>query len=453
MIVQESRRNAIKRMLQNMGKEQGKKNIQKLPSKEQVMKLRFGHASFRPGQEEIVDTILRGKDCLAVLPTGGGKSLCFQIPALMQPGVTFVVSPLISLMEDQVAHLRKAGIPAACLNSSMSRGTYNRTLYEAGEGSYKLLYLSPERLWEPYFLRFALCCPPDFLVVDEAHCVSQWGNDFRPSYIRIRNFMERLPRRPLFAAFTATATPRVREDIIGALGLREPAVIVRGFDRPNLYFAKAAPVNKDRALLNVLEKKRGQSGIIYCATHAAVERVTRLLRQRGEDAARYHGGLTPGEREQVRAAFVAGRLRIVVATSAFGMGLDRSDVSFIIHYQMPQSLEEYFQEAGRAGRNGEEADCLLFYSREDLCIQEALLQKTANCRTGRVLLQNMWEYCQADGCLRRFILRYFGEERGRDCGHCSNCTATSPFTKILHKIWPGRQEKTGKSRIYKKISE
>lgn len=405
-----------------------------IQDQQQVLRQRFGHECFRPGQAEIVATILRGRDCLAVLPTGGGKSLCFQVPALMQAETTFVISPLISLMEDQVARLRQAGIPAVCLNSGMSRGTYNRTLYEVSQGGYKLLYISPERLWEPHFLRFALRCPPVFVVVDEAHCVSQWGHDFRPSYLRIRKFMEALPQRPLFAAFTATATPRVRADIIGCLGMREPSVIVRGFDRPNLYFTKASPTNKDRALFDALEKVQGQNGIIYCATHAAVERITRLLRQRGENATRYHAGLTPGERENARAAFVAGRVKIVAATSAFGMGIDKSDVSFIIHYHMPPSLEAYYQEAGRAGRNGRAATCLLFYSREDLRIQEALLQKTADPSTGRVLLQSMWDYCRTDSCLRRFMLRYFGEERVQDCGHCGNCAKPFPFTKILHKI-------------------
>lgn len=412
-------------------------------TKQQILKSRFGHEDFRPGQEKVINTILKGRDCLAVLPTGGGKSVCFQLPALMQTGITFVISPLISLMEDQVAHLRQAGIPAVCLNSGMSRGTYHRTLYEASKESYKLIYISPERLQNPGFLRFAQNCVPDLLTVDEAHCVSQWGHDFRPSYLQIRSFMEALPRRPLFAAFTATATPRVREDIIRSLGLRQPAVIVNGFDRPNLYFAKASPVNKDRALFNALEKVQGQSGIVYCATHSTVERLTGLLRQRGEKVARYHAGLTPGEREAVRTAFAEDQVKIVVATSAFGMGIDKGDVSFVFHYNMPQSLEEYYQEAGRAGRDGRPARCLLFYDRKDLQIQEALLQKNTDSRAGEFLLQTMWDYCKEEGCLRRFLLRYFGEVETQDCDHCSNCEALFRFTKILRKIRP---KQAGKKR-------
>ena len=358
---------------------------------EQVLKTWFGHDTFRPGQKEIIDTILSGRECLAVLPTGAGKSICFQIPALMQSGITYVISPLISLMEDQVEHLRKQGIPAVCINSGMSKHTYNEVLYDVGRGVYKLLYLSPERLQNEFFIRFARKNPPDFVVVDEAHCVSQWGHDFRPAYLKITGFVQALPKRPLYAAFTATATPRVRQDMIECLGLNSPAVITGSFDRPNLFFAKQSPPDKDRALLDALEKEQGKSGIIYCSTHQNTEKVFRLLKQRGCRAARYHAGLTPGERQAAQAAFIRGDVRIIAATSAFGMGIDKEDVSFVIHYNMPQNLEEYYQEAGRAGRNGEKAYCLLFYSKEDLAVNQALARQQEIPERAERLLEYMWE--------------------------------------------------------------
>ena len=401
---------------------------------ETVLKTWFGHDTFRPGQKEIIDTILSGRDCLAILPTGAGKSICFQIPALMQTGITYVISPLISLMEDQVEHLRQQGIPAVCINSGMSKHTYNEVLYDVGRGVYKLLYLSPERLQNEFFIRFARKNPPDFVVVDEAHCVSQWGHDFRPAYLKITGFVQALPKRPLYAAFTATATPRVRQDMIECLGLNSPAVITGSFDRPNLFFAKQSPADKDRALLNALEKVQGKSGIIYCSTHQNTEKVFRLLKQRGCRAARYHAGLTPGERQAAQAAFIRGNVRIIAATSAFGMGIDKEEVSFVIHYNMPQNLEEYYQEAGRAGRNGEEAYCLLFYSNEDLAVNQALARQQEIPERAERLLEYMWEYCRYDGCLRNFILRYFGEDKHGECGKCSYCRSRNKwvrFTDIL----------------------
>ena len=401
-----------------------------------ILKTRFGYETFRPGQKEIVETILGRTDCLAVLPTGAGKSICFQVPALMQPGVTFVVSPLISLMEDQVDHLRRQGVPAVCLNSSMSKHTYNRTLYDVASGAYKLLYLSPERLQNEGFIRFARKNPPDFVVVDEAHCVSQWGHDFRPSYLQIGDFVKGLPRRPLYAAFTATATPRVRQDIVESLGMTEPSVIVRSFDRPNLFLAKESPADKDRALLEELEKRKGESGIVYCATHQNTEVVFRLLKRQGYSVCRYHAGLTPGERQRAQEEFVGGRIKIVAATSAFGMGIDKQDISFVIHYNMPQSLEEYYQEAGRAGRDGKEAHCLLFYCKEDLAINCALANEQEKPERALGLIRSMWDYCRYDGCLRNYILRYFGEANNRECGKCSYCCKISwrnLFTNILRK--------------------
>ena len=406
---------------------------------EQVLKTWFGHDTFRPGQREIIDSILSGRDCLAILPTGAGKSICFQIPALMQMGVTYVISPLISLMEDQVEHLRQQGIPAVCINSGMSKHTYNEVLYDVGRGVYKLLYLSPERLQNEFFIRFARKNPPDFLVVDEAHCVSQWGHDFRPAYLKITGFVQALPKRPLYAAFTATATPRVRQDMIECLGLNSPAVITGSFDRPNLFFAKQSPADKGRTLLDELEKAKGKSGIVYCSTHQNVERCFRLLRQHGYSAARYHAGLSVGERTAAQTAFIRGEVNVIAATSAFGMGIDKEDVSFVIHYNMPQSLEEYYQEAGRAGRNGEKAYCMLLYSKEDLAVNQALARQQEKPERAERLLEYMWEYCRYDGCLRNFILRYFGEDKHGECGKCSYCRSRNKwarFTDILRLLKP-----------------
>lgn len=404
---------------------------------ETILKEWFGYDSFRPGQREVVEAILSGRDCLAILPTGGGKSVCFQAPALMQAGLTYVISPLISLMEDQVVHLQANHIPAVCINSGMSKHTYNEVMYDIHTGVYKLIYLSPERLQNEWFIRFALKNPPGFVVVDEAHCVSQWGHDFRPSYLRIREFVERLPQRPLYAAFTATATPRVRKDIISSLGLADPVTIIRSFDRPNLFFAKKSPADKDRALLDELEKVKGKSGIVYCSTHQHVERCFRLLRQHGYSVARYHAGLSVGERMGAQDAFINGQVQIIAATSAFGMGIDKDSLTFIIHYNMPQSLEEYYQEAGRAGRNGRDARCMLFYSREDLAIGKALAQQQDNPERALQLLASMWDYCHHDGCLRNYILRYFGEVKNENCGKCGSCCETGwwkQFTNIFRNV-------------------
>ena len=399
---------------------------------ETILKEWFGYDCFRSGQREVVDTILSGRDCLAVLPTGAGKSVCFQVPALMQTGLTFVISPLISLMEDQVAHLQQANIPAVCINSGMSKHTYNEVMYDIHTGVYKLIYLSPERLQNEWFVRFALKNPPDFVVVDEAHCVSQWGHDFRPSYLKIREFVEKLPKRPMYAAFTATATPMVRQDIVSSLGLADPMVILRSFDRPNLFFAKESPADKDRALLDALEEMQGKSGIVYCSTHQNTEKVFRLLKQRGCRTARYHAGLTPGERMAAQAAFIRNDVSIIAATSAFGMGIDKEDVSFVIHYNMPQNLEEYYQEAGRAGRNGEEAYCLLLYSKEDLAVNQALARQQDNPERAEKLLGSMWDYCRYDGCLRNYILRYFGEEKHGECGKCSYCRSKNKWARFTY---------------------
>jgi ATP-dependent DNA helicase RecQ len=356
---------------------------------------------------------------LAVLPTGAGKSICFQVPALLLPGLTLVVSPLISLMRDQVEHLRQAGIPAACVDSAVSGNAYGRTLYETRSGHYKLLYVSPERLQNQAFLQFVRHTQISMLVVDEAHCVSQWGHDFRPQYLKIASFLERLPVRPHYAAFTATATPRVRQDILAGLCMREAKLVCTGFDRPNLFFAVASPANKQRELLRQLEPRRQESGIVYCATRALTEQVALFLQAHGFAAARYHAGLTPQERARARDRFVRDEIRIMVATNAFGMGIDKGNVSFVIHYNLPLNLEGYYQEAGRAGRDGKKALCLLLYDRQDWELNRYLAPAKLE------QLQQMWDYCRETGCLRHHLLHYFGEEPETTCGYCGNCRRDS----------------------------
>ena len=415
----------------------------RLLTKEQVLQHYYGYAEFRPGQAEIIDRLLSRREVLAILPTGAGKSLCFQVPALLLPHLTLVISPLISLMRDQVAHLREAGIPAASVDSGNNEGACGRILYEALQGRYKLLYVSPERLQNKQFLNFVRQVSISMVIVDEAHCVSQWGHDFRPSYRQVPLFLARLPERPIYGAFTATATPRVKSDIIQSLALRNPLVILRSFDRPNLFLETASPADKDRALLDRLETWPEQSGIIYCSTRVHTERVVRLLRERGLAAARYHAGLTSRERERVRSEFVEDKIKIVVATNAFGMGIDKGDVSFVIHYNMPLDLEGYYQEAGRAGRNGKPAHCLLFYSRQDLATNRHLLgldqgvrlagtpEEEAARQVRSRLLEGMWQYCHYQGCLRRFLLNYFGEDLAQDCGNCGPCQNKVNFSGIL----------------------
>ena len=427
-----------------------------MPTAQEILKQYFGYDSFRPGQDELVQAILSGRDTLGIMPTGAGKSICYQVPALALPGLTLVISPLISLMKDQVGALNEAGVPAACINSAMSFEEMRDALYFAGRGQYKLLYVAPERLTAPFFLDFARRVPISMVTVDEAHCISQWGQDFRPSYLKILDFLAALPQRPLVSAFTATATAEVRDDIIRALGLEEPFVITTGFDRPNLYFAVEKPSSKPSALLAHLMQRRDKSGIVYCSTRKTVEEVCDMLLSRGLPATRYHAGLDPEERLANQDDFLYDRKTVMVATNAFGMGIDKSNVSFVIHYNMPKNMESYYQEAGRAGRDGEAADCILLYNGQDVRTAEFLIEhshenedESMDEKTRRQLIERDMErlkqmtfYATTTDCLRRYILNYFGEKAPLCCGHCGNCDtnfeevdATMDARKILSCVY------------------
>ena len=331
-----------------------------------ILKQFFGYTSFRDGQEEVVDALLAKQDVLGIMPTGAGKSLCYQIPAIMMRGITLVISPLISLMKDQVNALVQQGVSAAYLNRSLTETQYHKALANAANGKYNIIYVAPERLESNSFLRFALNANISLIAVDEAHCVSQWGQDFRPSYLNINKFISKLNYRPVIGAFTATATDEVKSDIIRLLQLNNPTVVTTGFDRPNLFFSVMRPKNKSETLLKLIRERNNQSGIVYCSTRKKVEEVCAMLNQKGVQATRYHAGLDDSERVKNQDDFVFDRKSVMVATNAFGMGIDKSDVRFVIHYNMPKNIESYYQEAGRAGRDGEDADCILLYSKADV---------------------------------------------------------------------------------------
>ena len=400
-----------------------------------VLKEYFGYDSFRGGQESLISDALSGRDVLGIMPTGAGKSLCFQIPALMMDGTTLIISPLISLMKDQVNALVQSGVAAAYINSSLSEVQVSKALQNARAGAYKLIYVAPERLLSAGFLNFAKSANISMLTVDEAHCISQWGHDFRPSYAQISEFLSTLPRRPVVSAFTATATKEVREDIVNLLGLHDPTVLVTGFERPNLYFEVKNPKDKFNALLHFLEDKKDRSGIIYCSTRATVEEVCERLNNSGFNASRYHAGLSDRERHSNQDDFLYDRARIMVATNAFGMGIDKSNVAFVVHYNMPKDMESYYQEAGRAGRDGSPADCLLLYSGKDVITNQWLIEngRDANeesysedlrkelIERDRAKLRDMTFYASTYDCLPNYILKYFGENPLTNCENCGNC--------------------------------
>jgi ATP-dependent DNA helicase RecQ len=403
--------------------------------KYEVLRQFFGHDTFRPGQEQLVDGILQGRDVLGIMPTGGGKSLCYQVPALLLPGLTVVVSPLISLMQDQVSALTANGVPAAFLNSALSPAQRDTVAQRLLDGAYRLLYVAPERLESAEFRALLPRLSVSLVAVDEAHCISQWGQDFRPSYLKIPDFLALLPQRPVVAAFTATATETVREDIRQLLGLRDPVQVVTGFDWPNLFFDVQKPKNKLTALTALLADRREKSGIVYCATRSAVESVCDALTAQGFSATRYHAGLSEAERQENQNDFQFDRRRIMVATNAFGMGIDKSNVSFVIHYQMPKSPEAYYQEAGRAGRDGSPAECILLYSAGDVTTAKFLIENSGGNdqlteeeqaivrQQDYLRLDSMVRYCRSSSCYRGQLLDYFGQAHDAACGNCGNCQA------------------------------
>ena len=401
-------------------------------TKEEILKTCFGYDTFRGGQEPVINALLSGRDAMAVMPTGAGKSICYQVPALMLPGITLVISPLVSLMRDQVTALVQMGIPAAFLNSTLTFRQYLLALDRAKAGRYKIIYVAPERLETEGFLSFAEQAEISLIAVDEAHCISQWGQDFRPSYLNIPAFVKRLKKRPPVGAFTATATPDVKADIETLLELERPVQVATGFDRENLFFAVRKPKNKREAVVELIRSRPDQCGIVYCATRRAVEEICGLLQEAGISAARYHAGLEPEERQRNQEEFLFDRVQVMVATNAFGMGIDKSNVRYVIHYNMPKDMESYYQEAGRAGRDGLPASCILLYSGQDVQTARFLIEHSEpreelDARTAEQLrerdfqrLRQMVRYCTTRRCLRQTILRYFGEQAPDLCGACWN---------------------------------
>ncbi len=404
-----------------------------------ILKKYFDYDTFRQGQENIIDAILSGQDVLGVMPTGAGKSVCFQVPAMMQRGVTVVVSPLISLMQDQVKALKKKGIAAECINSAVRFEYGTEVVRNMFRGKVKLVYVSPEKLKTPFFR--SVCSKLDIavLVIDEAHCVSQWGKDFRPDYLAVKDFISCLKKRPVVCAFTATATAGVREDIIRLLGLENPSVTVTGFDRSNLRFDVIKPRDKYKQLKALLKEYRGESGIIYCSSRKTVESLCASLSKDGISTGKYHAGMDTADRSGSQRLFLSDKVKVMVATNAFGMGIDKPDVRFVIHYNMPGDLESYYQEAGRAGRDGKASRCVLLYDRDDADIQRffidnsnknKLMTKKEQKHYRKIReerLEKMTGYCECKTCLRRYILSYFGESSD-NCGNCSRCDELICFT-------------------------
>lgn len=411
--------------------------------KQEVLRTYFGFSEFRDGQDEIVDRILNGQDVMCIMPTGAGKSICYQVPALLLDGITIVISPLISLMKDQVNSLTQAGVRAAYLNSSLSGKQYEKALRQALDGVYKIIYVAPERLLTKSFIDFSRSVKISMVTIDEAHCVSQWGHDFRPSYLKIADYFDQLGYRPIVSAFTATATREIRDDIVRILRLQDPYRITTGFNRENLYFEVQQPLDKMKALLNIVKMNTGKCGIVYCSTRKSVEDVSSALSRKGLSVTRYHAGLEDAERKENQEAFAGGLAKIIVATNAFGMGIDKSDVSFVVHYNMPKSIEGYYQEAGRAGRDGSPAECVLLYDVSDVkiikyimdlapdnpALDEVMRQAVKQKELER--LNYMIEYCGRKTCLREYILTYFGANSGSNCGNCSNCRRAAKPLQII----------------------
>lgn len=420
-----------------------------MTTKEQVLKKYFGYTQFRKGQEILIDSILEGKDTFGVMPTGAGKSICYQVPALLLEGITLVISPLISLMKDQVQSLNQAGIHAAYLNSSLTTNQYYKALEYAKQGVYKIIYVAPERLLTGEFLSFAKSVTISMISIDEAHCISQWGQDFRPSYLKIIDFVKQLEKRPIISAFTATATKEVKDDIISILNLNNPTTLTTGFDRDNLFYSVQTVKDKFKIVEQYLEENPDKSGIIYCLTRKTVDEVYEKLLKKKIAVTKYHAGLSDRERKENQDAFIYDTAPIMIATNAFGMGIDKSNVRFVIHYNMPKNIESYYQEAGRAGRDGEASECVLLYSPQDVVMNQFFIdhnnenneledeQLQLIKERDYERLKKMTYYCMTNECLRDYVLRYFGEYGSNYCGKCANCLTqfeTIDVTDIARNI-------------------
>ncbi|MDU6759639.1 MAG: DNA helicase RecQ, partial [Streptococcus parasanguinis] len=418
----------------------------------------FGYTSFRPAQEAPVASLLRNEDVIGIMPTGAGKSICFQIPALCKPGLTIVFSPLISLMKDQVDGLLVQNIPAALINSTLTQAEFNKTMYEVRSGKIKLLYIAPERLGSNFFCNVLRALPIAQVIVDEAHCISEWGHDFRPSYRLIGEWLNSLPKRPIVGAFTATATKYVENDIKKLLGLDKANVYVTGFDRPNLSFSVIRTPKRMDYVVHYVRQHANENGIIYCATRKDVDRVYENLTRAGVKVGHYHGGLSDEVRREMQNAYADDKLQVMVATNAFGMGIDKSNVRYVLHYQMPRNMESYYQEAGRAGRDGAPAECILLYSGQDVQVHKYLIEQSIETPERQEVelrkLQSMIDYCFCSNCLRKYMLNYFGESTvWTTCDNCSSCKGSgdkvnvTKEAKAIFRAIMGTDERYGASMI------
>lgn len=397
----------------------------------------FGYDSFRLGQEQAIQQVLNGEDTICVMPTGGGKSLCYQIPALVLEGTVLVISPLISLMKDQVDTLQAAGIPAAYLNSTMSHEQYMETMEEAINGKYRLLYIAPERLDSDFFTNRLQLLNVPLVAIDEAHCISQWGHDFRPSYRHIDQMVSLFHQKPTLLALTATATPAVREDICGQLQIAEDKTVMTGFERENLTFSVIKGQDREKYIMDYVSKNKEEAGIIYCASRKAVDHLHLMLQRKGLPVEKYHAGLHDAERMASQERFLNDESTVMIATNAFGMGIDKSNIRYVLHYQMPRNIESYYQEAGRAGRDGLASECTLLFSSQDIMTQRFLIDQSMDpLRIPNELekLQAMIDYCHTENCLQKHIVQYFGEENSEDCGRCANCTDTRERLEVTEDV-------------------
>ena len=448
-------------MEQQVGGKQDVSRQHQVVTKQQALRMLetyFGYTSFRPAQEAPIASLLRNEDVIGIMPTGAGKSICFQIPALCKAGLTIVFSPLISLMKDQVDGLLVQNIPAALINSTLTQSEFNKTMYEVRSGKIKLLYIAPERLSSNFFCNVLRALPIAQVIVDEAHCISEWGHDFRPSYRLIGEWLNSLPKRPIVGAFTATATKYVENDIKNLLGLDKANVYVTGFDRPNLSFSVIRTPKRMDYVVHYVRQHVNENGIIYCATRKDVDRVYENLTRVGIKAGHYHGGLNDEMRREMQNAYADDKLQVMVATNAFGMGIDKSNVRYVLHYQMPRNMESYYQEAGRAGRDGAPAECILLYSGQDVQVHKYLIEQSIETPERQNVelrkLQSMIDYCFCSNCLRKYILNYFGESTvWTTCDNCSSCKGSADKVnvtkeaKAIFRAIMGTDERYGASMI------